>query len=335
VNISKYLLKKRNLILLPLILLGYFLLRPAPSFKSHMEKSDSIRGVWITNIATSFFHHTTLLDNVFAHLAKSGYTHVYVSAYSFGGTLYPSQHIKSNPLVVPPFTDVLKASEKEAQRQGLKLYAWLEYGLMLMPNDSIALNNPDWLLKTASGETVVDGFVWLNPEHPEVQKYILAMIEEVAKYKGLAGIQFDDHWSVPRQYGDYNIAMNELTAKVKQRLEEINPDFVFSLSPNPYGFSKKKYNQDWLKWGKRGYIDEVVIQIYRSNAEEFERSILTSEIHRLPKSMPVAIGIYAGNFGNFKTSSEIQKQIDISQNLGYGFSIFCWEYRILGTLSAK
>lgn len=45
--------------------------------------------------------------------------------------------------------------------------------------------------------------------------------------------------------------------------------------------------------------------------------------------MPVAIGIYAGNMGNFKASSEIQKQIDISQNLGYGFSIFCWEYRIL------
>ena len=35
--------------------------------------------------------------------------------------------------------NVLKASENEAQRQGLKLYAWLEYGLMLMEKDAIAL----------------------------------------------------------------------------------------------------------------------------------------------------------------------------------------------------
>jgi uncharacterized lipoprotein YddW (UPF0748 family) len=331
-NIKQFILRKKNLILLTLILLGYFILRPAPSFKSQIQKSDNIKGVWVTNIATSFFHHTTLLDNVFYHLAKSGYTHVYVSAYSFGGKLYPSKHVKSNPLVVPPFTDVLKASEKEAQRQGLKLYAWLEYGLMLMPNDSIALNHPDWLLKTASGKTVVDGFVWLNPQHPEVQTYILAMIEEVSKYKGLTGIQFDDHWSVPHHFGNHSTAMNKLTARVKQRLEEINPDLIFSLSPNPYSFSKEKYNQDWLKWAKRGYIDEVVIQIYRTNAQEFEQSILTSQIHQLPKSMPVAIGIYAGSVGNFKTSSEIQKQIDISENLGYGFSIFCWEYRFMGSI---
>lgn len=79
----------------------------------------------MTNIATSFFHHTTLLDNVFAHLAHSGYTHVYVSAYGFGGTIYPSKQVKSHPLFLPPFTDVLKASENEAQRQGLKFLLWI------------------------------------------------------------------------------------------------------------------------------------------------------------------------------------------------------------------
>lgn len=334
-KIKQLFFKKRNLILLALIILGYFLFHPAPSFKSQVQPSRNIRGVWLTNIATTFFHHTTLLDNVFAHFSRSGYTHVYVSTYGFGGTIYPSKQVQTHPLFLLPFTDVLKASQSEAKRQGLKLYAWLEYGLMLKPNDSIAVNHPDWLLKTSSGETVVNDFVWLNPKNPEVQEYILGIIEEVAQYKGLTGIQLDDHWGVPSQFGNYTKAMNQLTAKVKQRLEKINPNLVFSLSPNPHSFSKNKYNQDWLQWARQGYIDEVVIQIYRPNSQEFQQSLMTAKIEQLPKSIPVAVGIYAGSMDNFKTPSEIQKQIDISQNLGYGFSIFCWEYRIVGSLFSK
>jgi len=227
---------------------------------------------------------------------------------------------------------VLKASENEAQRQGLKLYAWLEYGLMLMKNDAIALSNPDWLLKTTSGETVVNGFVWLNPSHPEVQEHILGIIGEVANYEGLAGIQLDDHWSVPRQFGDYTTAMNELTAKARQRIKEINPELILSLSPNPHSFSKEKYNQDWLHWANNGYIDEVVIQIYRETSEEFVTSISSSKIDLLPKNIPVAIGIFAGSLDKPKDFSEVNKQIKLATDLGYGFSIFCWEYRALGGL---
>ncbi len=202
--------KKRNILLVCLLILGYFFLKPSP--KAQVYSSPVIRGVWLTNVFTAFLHHTTLLDNLFYHLAKSGYTHVYISAYGYGGTLYKSNHSSSNPLFVPPFTNVLKASENEAQRQGLKLYAWLEYGLMLMKND------------------------------------------------------------------------------------------------------------------------EVVIQIYRDNSEEFVKSILTSKIDRLPQNMPVAIGIFAGPLDKPKDFGEVNKQIKLATDLGYGFSIFCWEYRALGGL---
>ncbi|MBF2058191.1 MAG: family 10 glycosylhydrolase [Cyanobacterium sp. T60_A2020_053] len=329
-KIRQIFFKKRSLILFSFIIIGYFLSRPAPSFKSEIESSAEIRGVWLTNVGTIFFHHTTLLDNIFAHLARSNYTHIYVSTYGFGGTIYPSQTVKTNPLFLPPFTDVLKASKIEAGRQGLKLYAWLEYGLMLSPTNFVAVNNPDWLLKTPEGKTVVNGFVWLNPDNPEVQEYILDIIEEVANYKELTGIQLDDHWGVPSQFGNYINEMNELTAQVKKSIDKINPNLIFSLSPNPYSFSKNKYNQDWLYWAKQGYIDEVIIQIYRDNSKEFEQAIITSEIDKLDESIPVAIGIYAGSFDSYKHPAEIQKQIDITQNLGYGFSIFCWEARAMG-----
>lgn len=333
-KIYSLILKKRNLILLALILISYLLLRPAPSFQSQNNNQNTIKGVWLTNLGVSIFHHTTSLDNVFHHLALSGYTHVYISTYGLGGTIYPSKQVQSHPLFLLPFTDVLQASQSEAKRQGLKLYAWLEYGLMLHPNNHIAVSHPDWLLQTSTGETIVNDFVWLNPEHPQVQEYILSIIQEVAQYKDLAGIQLDDHWAIPIQFGDYTRSMNQLTAKVKQHLEKSNPNLIFSLSPNPYHFSLGKYNQDWLYWARQGYIDEVVIQIYRPDSIRFKESLITSQIDDLPKSIPVGIGIYAGNPDNFQTPSEIQKQIEITQDLGYGFAIFCWEYKIMGSFFA-
>ena len=327
------LLKNKSFQILVTILL-ILILRPAPRYKGNRGDQESIRGVWMTNVGVSFLHHTLTLDNIFHHLAKSGYNQVYVSTYGLTGTIYPSARVKSHPLFLPPFTDVLKAIENETKRQNLQLYAWLEYGLMVHPTNHIAIEHPDWLLTTSTGETVVNDFVWLNPENLEVQKYILDIITEVAQYD-LAGIQLDDHWAVPIQFGNKVQAMNQLTSKIRQRMKEINPELKLSISPNPYGFSLNKYNQDWLGWAKQGHVDELVIQIYRPDAQKFAASINSSQIDQLPAHIPSAIGIYTGNFQNILPPEEVQKQIDIAQQLGHGYSIFCWEYRIFSRLINK
>lgn len=335
-NNSKGITKNKAKILILLsVLFAYLFIRPAPSIKKENKNYENIQGVWLTNVATAFFHHTSLLDNVFHHISRSGYNRIYLSTYGITGTIYPSKQIKSHPLFVPPFVDLLKASEYEARRQGLKLYAWLEYGLMLPPRSEIAQNNPDWLLKTSTGKTIVNDFVWLNPEHPEVEKYILNIVAEVSQYSQLEGIQLDDHWAVPKEFGNKTQAMNILTAKVRQHLTSLNPKMILSLSPNPYHFSLNQYNQDWLKWVNDGYVDEVVLQVYRPTTKEFEKAIATSKINYVPDFVPVAIGIYAGPLDKLTSPKEIEKQIKVSENLGYGFSIFCWEYRILGSLFKK
>ena len=326
--------KLRKALILALILLVYLLFRPAPSMQKQDQNYRYIRGVWLTNIATAFFHHTTLLDNVFHHISRSDYNRIYLSTYGIIGTIYPSKQIKSHPLFVPPFTDPLNAAQLEAKRQGLKLYAWLEYGLMLPLQSEIARQHPDWLLKTSTGETIVNDFVWLNPEHPQVQSYILNLITEVSQYSNLEGIQLDDHWAVPKQFGNKTQALTRLTAKVHQHLTALNPKMILSLSPNPYHFSLNHYNQDWLTWVNQGYIDEVVLQVYRPTAAQFKSAIASSSIEEISDSVPVAIGIYAGSLNQLASPKQIKEQIEISQQLGYGFSIFCWEYRILGSFLA-
>ena len=108
--------------------------------------------------------------------------------------------------------------------------------------------------------------------------YILDIITEVAQYNNLTGIHLDDHWSVPIQFGNKVEAMNKLMGKVRQHLKKVNPKLKLSISPNPYHFSLNKYNQDWLQSTKKGYVDELVLQIYRPTSERFITSINSSDI---------------------------------------------------------
>lgn len=90
-----------------------------------------------------------------------------------------------------------------------------------------------------------------------------------------------------------------------------------------------------MKWARKGYVDELVLQIYRPTSERFMTSINSSQVEKLPSHIPVAIGIYIGNFQNFLPPEEVEKQINIAESLGYGYSIFCWEYKIIANIKQK
>lgn len=64
-----------------------------------------------------------------------------------------------------------------AVRNGLIYIAWFEYGFMAAHKDTMNLlrsQKPEWLSRDSQGSEVApNGFVWLNPLHPEVQKFLL------------------------------------------------------------------------------------------------------------------------------------------------------------------
>ena len=285
---------------------------------------DKMQGIWLTNVATAFLHHTTYLDEILHNLSISGYDRVYFSVYGFKGTLYPTSHSSTYFLLRPLWTNPLKAEVQESRRQGLKPYAWFEYGLMLDPGNAIVKKHPDWLLKTAAGKTVENGNVWLDPTHPEVQEYILGHIDDILKIKGLAGIQLDDHWAVPKAFGNSNQrqALTSLTQKVYSHIKAKNPQLVVSISPNPYHFAVSKYNQDWLWWVKQGIVDEVVLQIYRPTPEAVIASLSNSGIDTASYYVPVVVVISATwNVVPFSLNT-VQKQVAAVKQQGYGYSIF-------------
>ncbi|MGD1919251.1 MAG: family 10 glycosylhydrolase [Pleurocapsa sp.] len=196
--------------------------------------------MWLTHIGNAFLTYTSLTDNAFYQLSRLNYNRVYVDVYN-NGTTYSSKYAPRNYLLSLPFTNPLKTAIREGKRQGLKVYAWYEHGMMTFGNAELARQHPDWILATANNEKQIDNHWWLDPENPSVQQYFVNLFTEVAaSYPDLDGIQVDDHWGIPIQFGDKSAAMTELTQKIVESIRNANPDLIISLSPNPLGFSRNK-----------------------------------------------------------------------------------------------
>ena len=119
--------------------------------------------------------------------------------------------------------------------------------------------------------------------------------------------------------------MTELTSQVVEAVRTVRPDLTISLSPNPLGFSTKKYSQNWLAWIKAGLFDELVMQLYRPTSSEVALAIANSILPQVSNYADVAVGIYAGSLRKQKPLAEIQEQIATVKQYGYGYVIFPWK----------
>ena len=288
-------------------------------------KSLSIKGIWLSHVGNAWLTYTTQLDNAFHQLSRLNYNRVYVGVYN-GGTAYPSKYAPRNYISALPFVNPLKTAIKQGKRQGLKVYAWYEHGMMTFPHARLVRQHPDWILATDNNEKFIDQHWWLDPANPEVQEYFINLFMEVAlSYPNLYGIQLDDHWGIPIQFGDKSAAMTQLTRKVVTAIKEKKPNLVISLSPNPLGFSRKKYGQDWLAWINEGLIDELIMQLYRPTSADVALAMDNSILPQISRSVDVGVGIYAGGLFEQKALAEIQQQISIVKQYGYGYVIFPWK----------
>ncbi|ELR96357.1 glycoside hydrolase family 10 protein [Gloeocapsa sp. PCC 73106] len=311
-------------LILLLIVTGCTKITEAPPHQPQQEQV--IKAVWLTHVGNAFYTYTGRLDDVLHQISRLNFNRVYVGVYNNGVT-YPTRVSYRNRETNIPWFNPLNAAINLGKRQGLKIYAWYEYGLMLSPRDVLAQKHPDWLL--AAGK-VVNNCVWLDPSNPEVQQYFQNLFTEVAYlYPKLVGIQLDDHWSVPREFGDYSNQLTQLTAQVAATIKKIHPDWIISVSPNPPSFAYQQYNQNWLNWVYQGYANEVVVQIYRPTTEAVNQTLPSSGLFEASQYVPVAAGIYTGFSGrglDIKSLGEVKQQVQAVQNQGYGYSLFTYEY---------
>ena len=326
--------------------------------------TTELRGVWLTNIDSDvIFSRNNIIDAV-NRLDKLNFNTIYPTVWQGGYTLYPSaaaqrvfgQSIDPSPELKD--RDILKEIIAQSRPRGIAVIPWFEFGFMAPAESELATLHPDWLAQRRDGSTIwKEGEherVWLNPFHPEVQQFILDLILEIVDNYDIDGIQFDDHFGLPVEFGYEPLTVSMYQEQIKSppsddaretfwvrwRADKIN-DFVgrvsraiksrkqkciVSLSPNPFHFALPAHLQDWFTWERRGYIDEIVLQVYRSDIKRFSAELEREEVKLAKLNIPTAIGILTGLKNNSVPLKQIQEQVQEVRKRDFaGVSFFFYE----------
>ena len=326
--------------------------------------TTELRGVWLTNIDSDvIFSRNNIIDAV-NRLDKLNFNTIYPTVWQGGYTLYPSaaaervfgQSIDPSPGLKD--RDILKEIIAQSRQKGIAVIPWFEFGFMAPAESELATLHPDWLAQRRDGSTIwkegENERVWLNPFHPQVQQFILDLILEIVDNYDIDGIQFDDHFGLPVEFGYEPLTVSMYQEQIKSppsddaretfwvrwRADKIN-DFVgrvsraiksrkekciVSLSPNPFHFALPAHLQDWFTWERRGYIDEIVLQVYRSDIKRFSAELEREEVKLAKLNIPTAIGILTGLKNNSVSLKQIQEQVQEVRKRDFaGVSFFFYE----------
>ncbi|MBL8518619.1 MAG: family 10 glycosylhydrolase [Betaproteobacteria bacterium] len=256
-----------------------------------------VRGTWITTTANAALSTPESTAHTMRTLRAIGLNTVYVECWKNGYTNFPSETLKrvigvdrrpADAKADPsdgagrPARDLLEESVIEAHRNGLVAVAWFEYGFMAAHQSTLnhlRRQKPDWLSRDIrGGEVAPNGFVWMNPLHPEARRFLLELVLEAIDRYDLDGIQLDDRivWPyVTMGYDDHTKKVyaaehggreppadhtdpawmrwradkvNEFARLFTQEVRARRPGLIVSLSPAVYPWSWEHYLLEWPKW---------------------------------------------------------------------------------------
>ena len=287
----------------------------------NQASSQELRGVWFTANDMPVLRDRGRMQAVVNQLAALGFNRLYVVVWNSGFTYYPSQVSQQRQL--QDFTlrglqgqDFLGEFISAGRSRGIRVIPWFEFGFMTPPDSTLAKRHRAWLTEKRDGgltsTSAAGEVVWLNPFRPEVQQLITDLVLEVVRQYDAEGIQFDDHMSLPRDFG-YDSFTTALYRKQTGRKPPANPDdpawvkwradritsfmaqlaravrkarpgALISISPNYYDFAYKLQLQDWRSWVQQGIADELLVQIYRPELDSYLPHLTRPEHHRLGRN---------------------------------------------------
>ena len=352
---------QRFLLFLLVLFMTLFLTSHSISAIAQQPRQE-IRGVWMTTNDTSILRDHAKVQNAVNQLSRLNFNTIYPVIWNAGYVTYPSavaQRVGIQPFVYKGLNgqDILADLIAQAHSQNLLVIPWFEFGFMTPPTSELALNHPEWLTQKRDGSQISDStdgeVVWLNPFRPEVQHFVTELVLEVITQYDADGIQFDDHTSLPNEFGydDFTVALyvsetkqkppanpadpawvrwraNKLTAfmvQLRNAVKERKPKAIFSVSPNYYDLAYKFNLQDWLDWVRQNIVDELIVQVYRSDLQSFLQQIERPEIQEVQQKIPTGIGILTGLRNNPVAMSQIQSQVQAARSHGLGVSFFYYE----------
>ncbi len=258
--------------------------------------------------------------------------------------------------------DMLLELIHTAHQLNLSVIPWFEFGFMAPATSPLAQRHPEWLTQKQGALPTARLYqegrhtrVWLNPFHPQVQQVILDLIAELMDNYGVDGLQLDDHFGLPAAFGydPYTINLyrrehhgqsppanpydaewtrwrarkiTDFVDRVFWVVKARRPQAVLSVSPNPAAFAYRNYLQDWPRWREMGYIEELIVQVYRDSLGGFRSALGDRELQRARHHIPTAIGVLSGLKAQPVSMALIQQKVHTARAMGFaGVSFFFYD----------
>jgi uncharacterized lipoprotein YddW (UPF0748 family) len=197
---------------------------PEPGASRLPEPMRRRVGVWLTNSPSPLYYDPGRIETAVEQLAATGFNTLYPNVWSRGATFHRSRWAPVEPTLASnaPTLDPICRLTRAAQRRGMQVIPWFEYGLMEPGDAEVVRRHPEWILRRADGSALYamhganlqtsplkDLRVWLNPAHPGVRARFIGLITEIVQRCGVDGIQLDDHfaWPVDLGYDDTTRAL--------------------------------------------------------------------------------------------------------------------------------
>lgn len=328
----------------------------------------------MTNIDSDVLFERKRLSQAIQTLHQLNFNTVYPTIWNWGYTLYPSQVAAKaigrslDPVPGLQGRDMLQEIIQQGHQtriapQGhqtrMGVIPWFEFGFMAPADSQLAQRHPQWLTRKRNKDRIwLEGKhkrVWLNPFHPEVQQFIQDLILEVVTNYDIDGIQFDDHFGLPSEFGydPFTVKLyqqehngkkppsdpqnpewlrwraDKITAFLQQifrAVKQQKPNCLISIAPNPQRVSYDLFLADWAQWDKQGLVEELVLQAYRNDLKVFMSELQYPEVQAARKHIPVGIGILSGLKGKYVPWGQIQNQVQMTRRANFaGVSFFFYE----------
>ncbi|HEY9889535.1 MAG TPA: family 10 glycosylhydrolase [Candidatus Obscuribacterales bacterium] len=223
--------------------------------------------------------------------------------------------------------DMLQELITLAHAEGMAVIPWFEFGFMAPADYVMRDRRPEWFTQRRDGTQEIqmgaETFTWMNPFHPQTRRLLLLLMGEILDNSEVEGIQVDDHLGLPIDmgYDSYTVGLYQqehggqmppadpsdaewmrwradkitgFMGEVRQLLNQRQPGAVLSVSPNPYPFAYAQYLQDWPAWEAAGWLDEIIIQIYRDDVDRFVWELNKPAAITASRRTPTSIGLLSG-----------------------------------------
>ena len=325
-----------------------------------------VKALWVVRDFLTQKHH---IDKVLDFANKNGFNHIFAQVRGRGDAYYNSEIVPKSHLVAIDF-DPLDYLIKSNINSNLKVHAWINvYYLWSSTNppiqsDHLILNNPDWLDRIKGdnyikeqiflrnkNRFVIDGEgFYLAPTNPDVNRYLIRVVDEISKKYNLDGIHYDYIRFHNSRYGfnekglqNFNknnsnrfnlneevlfseFKRNSITKFVKKASHIIrsNSDKIIisaAVKPNIYD-AKLLFFQEWDLWLSAGYLDWAVPMNYMVKNDDFVQNMYMIKDNLPPKYHDkIVVGVSTYNQNPRLAGKKIQR---LRKMNFYNVSIFSY-----------